>query len=308
MKFSIIVPIYKVEEYIERCVTSLIEQTYPNIEIILVDDGSPDNCPKICDNYAKKDSRIKVIHKVNGGLSDARNAGLKIATGDYIIFVDSDDYVNKNMCEQMLEYAKKNYDVIIGDAIVEGGKINLEHICTDKVLSGKEYLLYAHESQKAPMAVWLNIYNRDFLNKNRLRFKYGILHEDEEFTPRVFLKARSVFVTKIPFYHYIIRDNSITTKKDKRKNAKDFYDTCIELEKIYNTCENQKLREYLLDSLVVKYLNIYQVGKLFKYGKEYTHKEFCVKNAFVEKTKVKSRLFYISPVIYWYVNNMIKRK
>ena len=96
-KTSVIVPIYKVEEYLHRCIDSIINQTYTNLEIILVDDGSPDNCPMICDEYAKKDSRIRVIHKKNGGLSDARNAGLEIATGEYIGFVDSDDWIHKDM-------------------------------------------------------------------------------------------------------------------------------------------------------------------------------------------------------------------
>ena len=107
MLFSIIVPIYKVEPYIERCVKSLCGQTYGDVEIILVDDESPDNCPHLCDEYAASDARIKVVHKKNGGLSDARNAGLKIATGDYVIFVDSDDYIEENTCEKLLPFAEK---------------------------------------------------------------------------------------------------------------------------------------------------------------------------------------------------------
>ena len=91
---SVIVPIFKVEDYLRKCVDSVINQTYKNLEIILVDDGSPDNCPKICDEYANQDSRIKVIHKENGGLSDARNAGMKIAKGEYVSFIDSDDYIS----------------------------------------------------------------------------------------------------------------------------------------------------------------------------------------------------------------------
>lgn len=98
---SIIVPVYKVEKYLDKCVESIVEQTYKNLEIILVDDGSPDNCPAMCDEWAKKDSRIKVIHKKNGGLSSARNAGLDGCTGDYIYFLDSDDYIADN-CIEML--------------------------------------------------------------------------------------------------------------------------------------------------------------------------------------------------------------
>ena len=96
---SVIVPIYKVEKYLDRCVESLINQTYKNLEIILVDDGSPDNSPAMCDNYAKKDSRIKVVHKKNGGLSDASNVGMSVATGEFISFIDSDDYVSDDFFE-----------------------------------------------------------------------------------------------------------------------------------------------------------------------------------------------------------------
>ena len=104
---SIIVPIYNVEKYIKKCIDSIINQTYTNLEIILVDDGSPDNCGKICDKYKEKDDRIKVIHKKNGGLSDARNAGIDIATGEYITFIDSDDYVAENYIEVLYNLCKE---------------------------------------------------------------------------------------------------------------------------------------------------------------------------------------------------------
>jgi len=102
--FSLIIPIYKVEKYLDKCVQSIINQTYSNIEVILVDDGSPDNCPWMCEEYEKKDTRIKVIHKKNGGLSDARNKGMSLATGKYIIFVDADDYIALDTCEKLLPY------------------------------------------------------------------------------------------------------------------------------------------------------------------------------------------------------------
>jgi glycosyltransferase involved in cell wall biosynthesis len=107
-KISIIVPVYKVEKYLDKCVESLVNQTYKNLEIILVDDGSPDECPKICDAWAKKDSRIKVSHKANGGLSEARNTGMDIATGDYIGFVDSDDYVSEEMYNILVKIIEEN--------------------------------------------------------------------------------------------------------------------------------------------------------------------------------------------------------
>ena len=115
---SIIVPIYKVEPYLRRCLNSIVNQTYTNLEIILVDDGSPDGCPQICDEYAAKDKRIVVIHKKNGGLSDARNTGLDICKGEYISFVDSDDWVDEGYIEKLLSFTQKeNADIAIGENI-----------------------------------------------------------------------------------------------------------------------------------------------------------------------------------------------
>ncbi|MBO5926417.1 MAG: glycosyltransferase [Clostridia bacterium] len=303
IKFSIIIPVYKVEQYLDKCVQSVINQTYKNIEIILVDDGSPDDSPKMCDDYALKDERIKVVHKENGGLSDARNKGLEVATGDYVLFLDSDDYISLDATEKFLSYAENGYDILMGNAVVEGGACNLERLKTSDLLSGKEYLLKACRENKAPMAAWLNVYSKKFLDDNNLRFKKGILHEDEEFTPRCLLASKSVAYVENYFYYYLIRENSITTKKDKRKNASDFYETCLSLEKIYNNLENNQLKKLLLDSLSAKYLNVYKAGKLYQYGKEYSHKKFVFKNAKRLKTKIKSTIFVISPKLFCFLGN-----
>lgn len=229
IKFSVIIPIYNVEKYLKRCVNSVLEQSYKNIEIILVDDGSPDNCPKICDEYAHIDYRVKVIHKENGGLSDARNAGMKLSTGDYILFVDSDDYIEIDACKKFLHFAHNGYDILIGDALVENGKCNLSHIFSSDVMNGMVYYKNALKARKAPVAAWLNAYRREFLIQNALKFKPGILHEDVEFTPRAIIAAESVICTNIVFYHYVIRDNSIMRQKDQRKNAIDLYNTFVSM-------------------------------------------------------------------------------
>lgn len=307
LKFSIIVPIYKVEKYINKCVESLIKQTYSNIEIILVDDGSPDKCPEICDAYANLDNRIRVIHKKNGGLSDARNYGIEAANGDYILFVDSDDYVELDTCERLYKFALKRVDIIIGDTVVEGGIRDYSHITCSEILLGIEYLVEANKQGKAPMAAWLNVYNREFLIENELRFKKGILHEDEEFTPRAFLKAKSIVLSNVYFYHYIIRGDSITTQKDKRKNANDLFSTCCDLEKMYNSLDNKELKKYMLDSLACKYLSLFQEGKLYQYGNEYLHRRFIFKNSIRFKTRMKGALYCISPKIYYHINRISKR-
>jgi len=143
--FSIIVPVYKVEQYLKRCVNSLINQTEKDIEIILVDDGSPDKCPEICDQYEKMDARVHVLHKKNGGLSDARNEGIKVANGKYIIFVDSDDYIEEDACEKFAELIMQPVDVIVGDAIVENSEIKLDHAnVLGGYYTGKEYMLKSY--------------------------------------------------------------------------------------------------------------------------------------------------------------------
>ena len=116
---SVIVPIYNVEKYLQKCVDSIINQTYKNLEIILVDDGSPDNCPKMCDDYAEKDSRIKVVHKENGGLSDARNVGMEVATGEYVSFIDSDDYISLDFYETLLETIVDNDSDVVECGVVK---------------------------------------------------------------------------------------------------------------------------------------------------------------------------------------------
>lgn len=308
MLFSIVVPVYNVESYLNRCMASLIKQTYQNIEIILVDDGSTDRSSEMCDNYAAQDSRIHVIHKKNGGLSDARNKGMDIATGEYILFVDSDDYIDVDACQNLCNYAVHGYDILIADAIIENGNKDLSHISkTGAVWNGIEYLLLAHQEKKAPMAVWLNAYRRTFLIENNLSFKFGILHEDEEFTPRAFLKAHSVIYTNLKFYHYVIRENSICTKSDKRRNAQDIYTTCCELEVLYNKINHPKLKIYLLDSLTRMYLNIFQVGKLYQYGKEFLHKDLVYRNAKLSKTRLKAALYILSPRLYYFTNKTCKK-
>lgn len=309
MLFSIIVPVYKVEEYLHRCVQSLILQTYKDIEIILVDDGSPDSCPQICDEYAKQDNRVRVIHKENGGLSDARNVGLAIAQGEYVIFVDSDDYIEKNTCEAFSQYLNLGADILVGDANIVGqrnGFLLHNDDLKGKSVSGKEYLKRSLSANQAPMAAWLSIYKRDFLSQNNLCFKYGILHEDEQFSPRAFLVASKVVYTGINFYNYFIREDSITTKKDLRRNAHDLYETLFELEKIYLKIQDEQLKKLLLDSLVIKYLNMFFIGCLYKYKKDFLYKDFLKRNAYRKKTKLKVRLFRFSPRIYCMVNRLTK--
>lgn len=192
--------------------------------------------------------------------------------------MDSDDYIESDTCQKLLSFTIENPDIIIGDAIVEGGVNRLKHIEYKGHIDGNTYLFKAMKARRAPMAAWLNIYNRSFLIKNGLKFKYGILHEDEEFTPRVLLCAKKIALSGVNFYHYIIREDSITTKNNKKKNLIDFYSTCEELEKIYKKISNNGLKQLLLDSLVSKYLTLYVTADAYKYGNKFYHKLFLCRN------------------------------
>ena len=312
---SIVVPVYKVEEYLGKCVESLINQTHKKIEIILVDDGSPDNCPKICDDYGLRDKRIKVIHKKNGGLSDARNAGLKEAKGEYVLFVDSDDYIDLDACQRFINIIDLNSckpDVVVGNARrIENDRIvEMAHKFDSKgaIVTGEEYLKKELKSNSMYMAAWLNLYNREFLISNDLFFKYGLIHEDEQFTPRVFLKADRVIGTDITFYNYLIREGSITTQKNKIRNAEHLISTCKELEKIYEKIDNQELKLLLLDNLVNKYLNVFQVAGL--HNKKYSYlidNEFLNDKAHTARNKKRVMLWKFNKSLYYYANKLHKQ-
>ncbi len=312
-KISIIVPVYNVEPYLNNCVSSLINQTYKNIEIILVDDGSPDQCPAICDAYALEDRRITVIHKKNGGLSDARNAGIKKATGEYILFVDSDDYIEIDTCEKLSEIINSHeVDIVVGNArkVEDGECYPIKHTYIPKkdVISGCEYLKLELRKGTMHMAAWLNLYKRSFLINNQLSFEVGLLHEDEEFTPRAFLKANSVLGTSSTFYNYLIREGSITTSKKKLKNAEHIMKTCKKLEKIYERIEDSELKALLKDNLVDKFLNTFQNARLYnrKY-KALVDKSFLKNKAYTKRNRFRVILFCSSKIIYYYANCSLKR-
>ncbi len=274
---SVIVPIYNVEKYIERCVKSLEHQSYKNLEIILVDDESPDRCPLMCDEYAKYDLRIKVIHKKNGGLSDARNAGLDIATGKYIAFVDSDDWVESDFVETLYMNAKKeNADIsIIGAALVwDNGKkrpISQEkgYYVFDRETAIKEMLI----QKKFSCIVCQKLYKKEIFDT--VRFPVGKLYEDVAISMPTFLKAKRVVVSSKLSYNYYQRSDSIVNSKfDKRKLY--FLDCCHEIitysdmhEKIYD----REAHVFYLRALMMFALILYQIPEDERRTIEYIERE-----------------------------------
>ena len=207
---SVIIPIYKVEEYLDACVTSVLAQTHKNLEIILVDDGSPDHCPRMCDDWAEKDNRIRVIHKPNGGLSDARNAGIDIATGDYIAFVDSDDYIKPDMMEKLYAAIRKeNADIAAcGFLNCEGGN-QTAWGCRDFAGIPEEIFALLYQDTAYPVAACNKLYRRECWQK--LRFPVGKTCEDAFTTYRLIHNARRIVMIPQALYCYRIRPGSIMT-------------------------------------------------------------------------------------------------
>ena len=218
---SIIVPIYGVEEYLSKCIDSIINQTYKNLEIILVDDGSPDKCPDICDAFEKKDERIKVIHKKNGGLSDARNAGIDTAHGDYIVFVDSDDWIENTMVEHLL-FACKKYNVEMATCaryITDGHSTRaVAFNGPARAYSAEEALNEILLGKSMDVAAWDKIYVRNLFEE--IRFPVGENNEDIAVFYKLVDLAGRVAHTGTTEYFYRSRPGSITKLKystDARK-------------------------------------------------------------------------------------------
>lgn len=294
-KISVIVPIYNVEDYIKRCINSIINQAYKNLEIILVDDGSPDNSGKICEGYAAMDSRIKVIHKENGGLSSARNAGLDAASGDYIAFIDSDDFVRKDMFEILMHATETKQADIAQCGILITGEENHrlnewgeeEHLLNENcsvepmlsaaskqnhsssedikisVLSNIECLgkLYS-ESSMETVVVWNKLY-KSHLFKN-IRFPVGKTHEDEFITYKLLYKAGCIACVNLKMYYYVQTKNSLMRSKF---NVKELH--YIEaLEERENFFKEKALKRLFLKTEAALYRNLIDF-----YLKVYMHVE-----------------------------------
>lgn len=245
---SVIVPIYNVEQYLTHCIETILQQSYEKLEIILVDDGSLDNCGKVCDEFALKDSRIKVIHKQNGGLSDARNAGIDIATGDYITFIDSDDYVMPDMIETLMNIlTEENTDIAQCDYIRSKndsiGEQQYKLSQNDKSTVYFDDKMSAYLSnRKISTVAWGKIYKRFLFDE--IRFPVGRLHEDVFTTYKLIHNASSVAVTDYVGYVYRINENSITTSKFSPKKLDGVYGKIKQSEFIKTNYPNLSIYAY----------------------------------------------------------------
>ena len=262
---SIIVPIYNVERRLEICLKSILAQTYKNVEIILVDDGSPDNCGKICDQYATKDARIKVIHQKNGGLSSARNTGIKGATGKYLMFVDSDDVLLKDALSYITKNLQSN-DVDVAVVMIKEfnedlSKEVITHSPFDYIEEEKINALTILDEMYDKTGLYVTlaqtkIVKREYIIKNDLYFTEGIYHEDDDFIARLYLtNPKMTFISK-EIYGYRHRDNSIISTQDKSKIIKKAKDKIFIASRVF---ENDKVYNYpkMLDYFLTYFMGAY---------------------------------------------------
>ena len=215
---SVIVPVYKVEDYIRECIDSILAQTYTDFELILVDDGSLDDCGRICDDYAKGDNRIKVVHKVNGGISSARNAGLEVAKGEWIMHVDGDDWIEPDMIESLIEAAQiTGADMVIGDFVKYGPSAGYNKLPTwssDKKKSMTNYIAYVMTT------IWGSIAKRSLYADHSLKSPDGISYcEDFHLIVRLCHFANKIVNVHRPFYHYRYRPTSIMSNMNGKTEA-----------------------------------------------------------------------------------------
>ncbi len=233
-KISIIIPVYNVESYLKRCLDSIIAQSYRDFEVLLIDDGSNDSSPQICDEYALKDERIHVIHKENGGVSSARNAGLNLANGQYIAFVDSDDYIEADYLESLLKpFTEQSIQLSVC------GYFFHSEICAPKCMTlegnSMHYLLFnCVEYPYIEGYLWNKLYLSSIIRENHLQFneKYRMC-EDTLFNFEYFQYVKNAYVVNEPLYHYIVRENSAMKKKPESnelamKELIDYFIGCTE--------------------------------------------------------------------------------
>lgn len=276
---SIIIPVYNVESYLEKCLISVCHQTYVNLQIIIVDDGSTDKSGEICDRFSKKDSRIVVIHKTNGGLADARNVGLSIAAGDYIGFVDSDDWIELNMFEKLHSFAiSYDLDIVAARFITENEKGGNEFFTKEfQLLSNLDMLklVVSHGGENlVTVSVWDRLYKKDVIKG--LFFPKGKCYEDVSFTTEAFLNSFHCGLYDNGLYHYRIRNDGImgTGVANKNKFNPNILTDLIPLQENNVSLLYSKNLIELADDYKFEYLSTILVTLLRLYGNRMYYTEF----------------------------------
>lgn len=313
-KVSIVVPVYNVSQYLRVCIDSLINQTYPNCEIILVDDGSKDDSGEICDEYALKYSNINVLHKQNGGLSDARNSGLKMCTGEFVMFIDSDDYVSENLVERLIDkYKETNADIVICDyKDVWDDKYNFSQekanysISVMSNIEAVKVLIFGEKHGMVP--AWNKLYKKELLNEKEL-YPIGKIHEDCYTTYKLMLKADKICYINEKLYAYRHRCGSITTNINLDKENDIIYaadEMCNELINVFP--EDKFIFKYIKIMYNLQYSsNVKKIGqrKYLRLPQENISNSKYKDNVYLNKTrKIRCYLLINFPIIFILINKL----
>ncbi|MEE0530445.1 MAG: glycosyltransferase [Anaerostipes hadrus] len=287
-KISIIIPVYNIERYLCRCVDSVINQTMKPYEIILVDDGSKDGCAEICDNYEKNEDNIKVIHKKNEGLGFARNSGLEIATGDYIVFIDGDDYINSTRIETLYNCIRKNNaDTCIASytRVIDNNFIEIPNLMDGKILKGVEIIeeilprmigSKPDGSDSIAMSAWIGMFSNDIIKKYLIKFpsERELISEDIVFDSYYYVKSNVVCCCNDNGYYYCDNEDSLTTRYRKDRYQKqvvlfDYLSDRTQSLGIYPSCE-QRLMTTLMS--IARYSIKLEVQFIKENGKDVARK------------------------------------
>ena len=289
---SVIIPVYNVEKYLSRCIESVLNQTYRNLEILIVDDGSTDDSLNICRRYEKKDKRIKVIHQDNGGLSSARNKGLMNSTGEYISFVDSDDWLHPDFLAFLYGESLLSNSDIVECSIIETFSYDKYCVVDNYIHNritflGDDCFIEFIKGVYFKQTVWNKLYTRKVINN--ILFEYGKIHEDEFWTYRIFSRAKTVSFLNFKGYYYFQRDGSIMKKPFSEKNLDGYEAKCIRLNFIETNYANHIVRieyiNFLLSSIYFYYRIVYSNIKHKKY---YLHEVKSNYNDVLKKVEFKN--------------------
>ena len=318
-KISVIIPVYNVELWLTKCIDSLLNQIYSNIEIILIDDGSTDRSGKICDEYSKKDNRIKVMHIKNSGQSVARNKGLDVSQGEYVLFIDSDDYLcdreiigkfinifNSSKCDFIYtSYCRFNDGN--EDEITEILPINLTNKEVENKL-GKDILVDLINKNSFHHAPYLKVCRRDFILNNDLYFREGYYHEDADWSFKVFYYAKKIIIYHEPWYMRRMRENSTITSRDEKSICKKLCDRLIIANELIEFFEERDVSKVVIDDLIRMYWGDLMITRSIK---ESHNIKKCINiisstKSILEKAQVKKYLIGSKLIKYFGVNNFIK--
>lgn len=311
IRFSFIVPIYNKGRYISECIESIIRQRYEDIEVVLIDDGSTDGSGEICDSY-KDNQRVIVVHQSNTGAPCARNQGVRLATGDYVFFVDADDYIEADSCDSCLRFLNKGKpDILIGDGKIEvsdGKKTKhirdikkVRGISVGESYTGQDYLKGTIPYKQFDGVIWLGCYRREYLLKNSLYFDETLkMHDDMEFVSRAILLAREIVYTGNTFYHYRVTSESLMTSNNNRLERYECIRRVLSRwNSLTNQMEDRQLNKYWRGLVSKCFINACAYNRVNNPAFDIVRRADLIKYSLDGKELVKAIVFLLSNEIYY---------